>query len=124
MNDKAGNERSISPVFWLLFGGGGMLAALFGPGLIVLTGFLLPNGIGVPKSFAGYDNALAFARHPVGKLALLAVIALFFWHGAERLYYTLKDVHAGPHALLAWATYGVAAAATVATVVLLFAIGF
>ena len=30
--------RSNQPVFWLLFGAGGMLSALFGVGLVFVTG--------------------------------------------------------------------------------------
>ena len=39
-------ERSKSPLFWLPFGAGGMLFALFGPALILITGFMAPMGIG------------------------------------------------------------------------------
>jgi fumarate reductase subunit D len=31
-------KRSIAPIFWLLFGAGGMLAALTGPALVLITG--------------------------------------------------------------------------------------
>jgi fumarate reductase subunit D len=124
MIEAGKTKRSISPVFWLLFGAGGMLSALFGPALILITGLLAPTGKGLPESFESYDNALAFAQNPIGKLVLLAVISLFFWHGAERLYLTLKDMKAGPHLLLKFGTYGVAALVTVATLALLLAIGF
>ena len=40
-------KRSIAPVFWLLFGAGGMLAALAGPALVLITGLAAPTGIGV-----------------------------------------------------------------------------
>jgi succinate dehydrogenase subunit D len=117
-------KRSVAPVFWLLFGAGGMLSALFGPALIVLTGFMLPHGWGVPASFADFPHVLAFVRHPIGKLVVLAVIALFFWHGAERLFLTLKDMRAGPPLVLRLMTYGVAALLTLVTIALLLAIGF
>jgi hypothetical protein len=77
-----------------------MLSALFGPALIILTGLMLPHGWGVPATFADFDHVLAFVRHPLGKLVLLAVIALFFWHGAERMFRTLHDMGAGPPPLL------------------------
>jgi fumarate reductase subunit D len=117
-------KLSIAPVFWLLFGAGGMLSALFGPALIILTGFMLPHGWGVPESFSDFPHVLAFARHPLGKLVALAVIALFLWHGAERLFLTLKDMHASNLLVLRLLTYGVAALLTLLTVALLLAIGF
>lgn len=124
MRDHSHSKRSISPLFWLPFGAGGMLSALFGPALILLTGIMAPMGLGLPSSFRSYASVLAFSRHPLGKLVLLAVIALFFWHGAERLYLTLKDMRAGPLILLKLATYGVAALATAVTAALLLSIGF
>ena len=124
MTEHVTPKRSISPVFWLLFGGGGMLSALFGPALILLTGFMLPHGWGVPARFGDFDHVLGFVRNPIGKLVVLAVIALFFWHGAERLFLTLKDMRAGNLLLLRLATYGVAAALSLVTIVLLLAVGF
>jgi fumarate reductase subunit D len=117
-------KRTIAPVFWLLFGAGGMLAALFGPALIILTGIMAPHGWGVPARFADYTHVLAFARHPIGKLIILVVIALFFWNGAERIFLTLKDMHAARLLPLRWATYGVAALLSLLTILMLLQIGF
>jgi fumarate reductase subunit D len=121
--DHTAPKRSVAPVFWLLFGAGGMLSALFGPALIILTGFMIPHGWGLPADFGDYSHALAFARHPIGKLVALAVIALFFWHGAERMFLTLKDMRAGKLLVLRLMTYGVAALLTLVTASLLLAIG-
>ncbi len=120
----APEKRSISPIFWLMFGAGGMLSALFGPALILITGILAPTGTGIPESFLSYGHVLAFAQNPIGKLIVLAVISLFFWHGAERIFLTLKDMKAGPLPSLKIATYGVAAIVTLVTLLLLLAIGF
>jgi fumarate reductase subunit D len=117
-------KRTIAPLFWLLFGAGGMLAALFGPALILATGVMIPFGWGLPQSLDSYANVLALARNPIGKLVLLAVIALLFWHAAERLFLTLKDMRAAPAWLLRWFTYGVAALLTVVVIAVLLAIGF
>jgi len=98
------------------------VAALIGPALILLTGVMAPFDLGV--SFPDYGTLLAFARHPLGKLALLAVIALFLWHGAERACLTLRDMRVGPGWLLSWATYGIAGLGSLITLSLLLAIGF
>ena len=114
-------ERTIAPLFWLLFGAGGMLAALFGPALIVVTGILAPQGLGIR---ADYRSALALAQNPLGKLVLLGIIALFLWHAAERIFLTLKDMRAGSVLALRLLTYGLAAVLSFAAIVLLIAIGF
>jgi len=117
-------KRSIAPLFWLLFGAGGMLSALLGPALILITGVMIPHGWGVPERFASYDTVLAFARNPLGKLVLLALIALLFWHAAERLFLTLHDMRAGTVTVLRWLTYGVAFLLTIVTAVVLLMVGF
>jgi len=117
-------KRSAAPPFWMLFGMGGMLSALFGPALVVITGLAAPTGLGLSQGFMAYGRASAFAQHPIGKLVLLGVIALFIWHGAERIYLTLCDMHAGFRRTLAWLCYGIAGAATALTVAALIAIGF
>jgi fumarate reductase subunit D len=117
-------KRTIAPLFWLLFGAGGMLSALFGPALILITGVMIPHGWGVPERLGSYETVLALARNPLGKLVLLAVIALLFWHAAERLFLTLHDMRAAPAPVLRWMTYGLAALLTVVIVALLLAIGF
>lgn len=117
-------KRSSQPPFWLLFGAGGMLSALVGAMLVFLTGIAGPLGIGLPADAMEYPRMLAFAQHWLGKAFIFAVVSLFLWHAAHRIYHTLHDfgVHTG---LVAWlCCYGVAAAGTVAAGVSLIAIGW
>lgn len=116
-------KRSVAPIFWLLFGAGGMLSALFGPALVLITGLGAPTGIGVAPGFLSYARAAAFAHAPLGKLVAFVVIVLFVWHGAERVYLTLCDMHAGSRRALAWLCYGAAGVLTAVTVVSLAVIG-
>ena len=51
-------KRSNKPIFWSLFGAGGMLSALVGPGLIYVTGIAVPLGI-VNQEL---PNAILFGR--------------------------------------------------------------
>lgn len=120
----AAMKRSIAPIFWLLFGAGGMLAALTGPALVLITGLAAPTGIGVSPGLMSFARATAFAEHPLGKLFLFGVIALFVWHGAERIYLMLRDMHAGGRLALMWICYGTASAFTFITVAALAIIGF
>jgi fumarate reductase subunit D len=114
-----GMKRSNKPIFWSLFGAGGMLAALTGPALVFITGIAGP----LKRTDMGYDRALAFAHSGFGKLALFLVISLFLFHGCHRMYHCVHDfgVHVGPG--LKALFHGFAAAGTMATAALLIAIG-
>jgi len=117
-------KRSIAPVFWLLFGAGGMLSALIGPALVLVTGLEAPTGIGISPDFMSFDRATIFAHSVAGKFILFGVIVLFIWHGGERIYLTLRDMHAGGKLALMWICYGSAAALTLVTVIALVLVGW
>lgn len=115
-------KRSNSPIFWLLFGGGGMVAALFGPALVLVTGLLVPFGL--VSGLLSYERALAIAQNVIGKGFLFVVIALMAWHAAHRLLCSVHDfgIHKTP--LVKSIFYGFAAVVTVVAAVNLLAIGF
>lgn len=85
-------KRSNAPIFWLLFGAGGMLAALLGTMLVFITGLAVPLGFTLRPDLMSYPRMLAFAQNPVAKLFLLAVIALFAWHAVHRILCSLHDI--------------------------------
>ena len=87
-------KRSHKPIFWSLFGAGGMLSALAGPALVWITGIAAPLGM----VNLDYERATALTQSGLGKLALFLVIGLFLFHGCHRLYHCLHDfgVHVGP----------------------------
>src|SRR5215510_12893036 len=80
--------RSNKPLLWLPFAGGGLVAALIIPVLILITGLLLPLGI-LPLP---YEKMAAFAHNPLGKLILFGAVALPAWHAAHRLRMTAHDL--------------------------------
>jgi len=92
-------KRSNEPIFWSLFGAGGMLAALIGPALVFITGIAVPFGLILAPDTMSYANMLAFAHNWVGKLAMFAVVALFLWHAVHRIAILLHDF--GVHAVAA-----------------------
>jgi fumarate reductase subunit D len=104
-------KRSNEPIAWSLFGAGGMLLALLGPGMIIATGWLLPFA---PPERA-YGTLGALFAHPLGKLAVLAAISLTLFHTVHRIYHGLHDLHVKlPAPLLLILTYGAATVLTVA----------
>ena len=117
-------KRSHEPIFWSLFGAGGVLSALLAPILILITGIITPIGVWMPPQALEYSRVLGFAQHWLGKLLILAVISLFLFHAAHRIYHGLHDlgVHAGAGTMAA--AYGGALLATLATAYLLLVIGF
>ncbi|HSN20542.1 MAG TPA: fumarate reductase subunit FrdD [Usitatibacter sp.] len=116
-------KRSNQPVFWLLFGAGGMLSALLGAALVFVTGVAGPLGL-EPRAAMSYGALLAFARNGLGKLFIFAVIALFMWHGAHRIYHTLHDLGLPTNLVAKLACYGTAFLATVTAAEALLRIGF
>lgn len=116
-------KRSNEPIFWSLFGAGGMLSALVAPILIFITGIIAPIGIWMPAQALDYARVLGFAQHWIGKLLLLAVISLFLFHAVHRIYHGLHDigVHAGTGARVI--AYGSAVFGTLAAAYLLIAVG-
>jgi fumarate reductase subunit D len=117
-------KPSNAPVFWLLFGAGGMLAALFGPMLVFITGLAVPLGWALPGDLLSYPRALAFAQHWAGKAFLFAIIALFAWHAAHRIFHCLHDLGLPTGAMAKLACYGGAALATAVALACLAAVGF
>ena len=121
---KAGLKRSNAPIFWSLFGAGGMFSALFGPVLVFITGIAVPLSLMLPTGTMSYPKMLAFAQNFIGKGFILAVIALFLWFAAHRIFHSLHEIgiHAGLGAKLI--CYGSAFVATVVSAVVLLGLGF
>ena len=115
-------KRSNKPIFWSLFGAGGMLSALVGPALIFVTGIAVPLGW-MSRETMSYERMLALAHHPAGKAALVVLIGLFLFHGCHRMYHSLHDfgIHVG--APLKAAFHGFAALGTAAAALLVVLAG-
>lgn len=122
--NQPGYKPSAQPPLWMLFGAGGMISALIGWMLVLLTGIAAPLDLFSAKSLLTYENVLAFARNPLGKLFLFACVSLFLWHAAHRIYHTLHDlgIRAGVASWL-WC-YGVALLVTVLVAFRLILLGF
>jgi fumarate reductase subunit D len=80
-------KTRIEPVLWLLFSGGGLVAALLVPVLLFLFGIAIPLG----WADVEYSHIAAVIRHPLTRLALLGLCVLALFHWAHRFKYTLYD---------------------------------
>ena len=74
----------LEPLIWLLFGQGILI------GTMLLTGWVLVVGLGVPLGFISadalsYERAHALAASLPGRLFLLALLVLPLWKGAHHV---------------------------------------
>ena len=117
-------KRSHEPIFWGLFGAGGMVSAFISPVLILITGILVPLGI-IDAEHLSHAKVLAFAQSWYGALVLLAVIVLPLWLTMHRIHHSLHDIgiHSG-RKWSAWIFYGAAFIGSIVCITLLVQIGF
>ncbi len=115
-------RRSNEPVFWSLFGAGGVVVAFILPVLIFISGLAIPLGI-LPSEVMAYDRILVFAGSWTGKLFILVVISLSLWHAMHRIFLGLHDlgIKRG-RAFFRWLCYGIALAGTLVSLALLLGI--
>jgi fumarate reductase subunit D len=102
--------KSNEPFWWALFGAGGMVAALFVPVTIIITGILIP---------ANAVPSFNLLHNPLARLFLFIVISLPLFHWAHRFRYTLVDLGIKTARFpIAVACYGTACVGTVVAAVL------
>ena len=102
----------LEALFWMLFGAGGFLAALFLPGLIL--GVLLIGGSGGFEVGLAYDRVHWLVASGLGRVLVGAFLVLVIWHCAHHLRHLALDL--GGHALAAPAAYLCYAGAIAGTV--------
>jgi fumarate reductase subunit D len=81
----------LEPVIWLLFGQGIMI------GTMLLTGWLLVVGVATPLGLVSadalsYERAFSLGSHPIGRIVLLALVALPLWKGAHHMRHLSLDM--------------------------------
>ena len=107
----------IEPLIWLLFGQGILIGTILLTGWILVVGLLIPLGFVSPEVL-DYSRAYSLAANPLGRIVLIALIALPLWKGAHHLRHLSID-HGGADRDAAVATflYGIAAVGSVIAIV-------
>lgn len=82
-------KRTPEPYLWLLFSGGGVVAALTLPVLVLLFGVLMPLGV-VDWPSAGHLRALL--DNVLVRLVLLVIVVLCLFHAAHRIRFTSEEL--------------------------------
>ena len=112
-------KRSNEPIFWSLFGAGGLVVAFILPVLIFVTGIAVPLGIISPDSLS-YIRVHEFAGSWFGRFFIFIVISLTLWHSAHRIFLSLHDlgINRG-RGFFRWLLYGFAGFCTFLSVYIL-----
>ena len=113
-------KRSNEPIFWSLFGAGGVVASMLAPALVFITGLAVPLGLLAPDAL-GYERIRALVSSLPGALFLFVVISLLLWHAMHRINHSLHDIGINAGLTGKVLFYGLAFIGTVATGYFLFA---
>lgn len=111
--------KSHKPVVWFPFAAGGTVIAFFIPVIVLLT-FMAALGH-VPDGLT-YERMHAFAGSALGKLVIIAVVALSLWSSAHRLRCTCFDFGLRIDKAVAIILYSAAVAGSIAAAVYLLRI--
>ncbi|MFF4620995.1 fumarate reductase subunit FrdD [Nonomuraea jabiensis] len=82
-------RRTLEPYLWLLFSGGGVVAALVLPVLVLLFGVLMPLGV---VDWPDPERLGALLDPVPVRLALLGVAVLGLFHAAHRIRFTSEEL--------------------------------
>ena len=114
--------RIFEPLWWLLFGAGGFMAALVLPGLLLVIGLAFPLGWFGEPAVTFHRMHILFGN-PIGHFLLIAVISLVFWHSAHHLRHFALDLGLSHlEAPVSYVLYAIALAGTLASVAIVGAL--
>ncbi|GAB2453502.1 fumarate reductase subunit FrdD [Xylanimonas ulmi] len=100
-------SRNNESVMWALFAGGGQLAVLVMPAVVIVFGVIVPFEV-FGDAATTYRSLAGVATHPAASFAILATLGVILWHCCHRGYHALHDLHLNPPEIVRAATYGLA----------------
>jgi fumarate reductase subunit D len=112
--------RSAKAVPWFLFAAGGSITAIVLPVMIFVTN--IAPAFGLFESALSYETMQAFVGNWLVKLVLFGIIFFGLWHAAHRMRVCAHDFGLRADTAVAVVLYGLAAIATLATIVALLSI--
>ncbi len=84
--------KTFEPLWWSLFSAGGVVAALFMPIMILLSGIAMPlEWFGVGGDVFAYERMRGLVTQPIVQIFLFVLISLPLFHTAHRLHAALSD---------------------------------
>jgi fumarate reductase subunit D len=105
----------LEPLFWLLFGAGGFVAALLLPALVF--GVMIAAPMGWFSEYAtSYHRMHALVANPVGQLLVVVIVTTVLWHSAHHLRHFFMDLGLSRlEAPISYVLYALALAGTLAS---------
>ncbi len=77
--------RADEPIYWLMFGAGGMAAAMVLPAIVILMIFAGLFGCEVDSGLFCYDQIKGMLGNWFLAIILFGVTASLFWHALHRI---------------------------------------
>ena len=84
-------SKSNEPIWWSLFAAGGVVAALFIPIFMLITGIILPFTLTGEEPFL-YERIHGAVTHPIIRLLIFCLIVFPLFHFAHRFRSILVDI--------------------------------
>ena len=116
------SPRSDEPIYWLLFGAGGMALAIVVPSILLVllaAGFSSPT---VDSGLLNFTQVKGLLGNWFMALCFFGTVFLTVWHSCHRIYHTLHDLTVHVTKLHWFVFYGLAAALSFALLGLQFLI--
>jgi fumarate reductase subunit D len=80
----------LEPLIWLMFGQGLLIGTMLLTGWVLVAGLGVPLGV-VPAEALSYERAHMLGSSPIGRLVLLGLIALPMWKGVHHIRHLCID---------------------------------